>query len=436
MYTENNVNYNDYDEYYDEENNNTSNDNKRGIIIKIIIIAICLIILIWLIIALKKSNNHDVVYDPSVHVENVSKVRFAAEKYFFIENNMPKKGEVKTVTAQTLINKGLTTEIVDANKRVCNDLKSTASLEEESTTYTLRIKLSCSTDENEEVFYYKKDSYICLNCNGITNMDGKNISNNDNKKNDENDNISNEKDYSCTEWSDWTRERVNSSSLKERTRTLVIGVKHGGTKKEEIYSEWSEYTKTPLEPMDGVEVEAKVETEKVWSEPKTSQETKENSETVKVLSTSNEGGESYTYCPKGYKKEDNKCVSENKERGDLTYLEYNSGNYYIYNKPCDAFNTERNSEGKYEIVYKNCLYSKTTDIKKGYSESYTVYNYQELVETQTVYYRYRTKTISTVQEQDEYTKTYYEVDKLPKGFVKVDGSEVVEYSYMYAVCEK
>lgn len=437
MYTENNVNYNQYDENYDEENNSTSDDNKRGIIIKIVIIAICLVVLIWLIIALKKSNNNDVAYDPGVHTNNVEKVRLAAEKYFFLEDNMPKKGEVKTVTVETLINKGLTKEIVDYNKKVCNDVKSVATLEEDSTAYVLKIKLSCSTNEDEETFYYKKDNYACLNCSGVTNMDGTNKPSNDNNSDNDNGNEDiNGSDYSCTEWSEWSKERVSDSSLKERTRTLVIGVKRGGTKEKEVYSDWTEYTKTPFEPINGMEVETKIETEKVWSEPKTSTYYVSNSETVKLLSTYDVGGGSYTHCPNGYDVKDNKCVSQTKERGDLTYLEYNSGDYLIYNKPCDAFNTEIDSEGKYAMVYKNCLYSKITDIKTGYSAGYTVYNYQELVETQTVYYRYRTKTIQTVQEEDVYTDTLYEEDKLPEGFVKVNGSEIVEYSYMYNVCEK
>jgi hypothetical protein len=270
-------------------------------------------------------------------------------------------------------------------------------------------------------------------------MDGTNKSdNNNNKENNEtNDNQNeDEDDYSCTEWSTWSRERVNDASLKERTRTLVMGVKRGGTKEVEEYSNWSEYSKTPLQPISGLEVETKMETEKVWSDTKTSTNYVTESETVKLISTSYAGGGSYTYCPNGYKEQDNKCVSETKERGDLTYLEYNSGNYYIYNKPCDAFNTEKTSNGQYQMVYKNCLYSSVKDMVTGYSSSYTVYNYQELEEVQTVYYRYRTKTKKTVQEDDVYTDKLYEEDKLPEGFVKINGSEIVEYSYKYTVCEK
>ena len=430
MYTEN-TNYDD--EYYEEENNNYSNNDKKGLIIKIVIILICVIILILLIASLRKNNNNT-AYDPSLHASNVEKVRLGAEDYFFIKGNMPKNNEIKKVTLEELIKEGLVTEIVDANKKTCNDLKTIATLNEDGNVYVLRISLSCSTNENEEVFYYNKDTYACLNCNGKTKMDGKKDDKEDVNKNNNQESNTSKNDYNCTDWSSWTSERVNSTDLKERTRTLYLGVKEGKEEEVVTYSEWSDYTKTPINATKDIEVEIKVEVEKDWGIVKTSNSPVQESETVKLLGTSTTGGGSYTYCPSGYKKDSSlkKCVSETSQNGDLTYNEYVSGNYVIYNKPCDALNTER---GK-GLVYKNCKYSKVIDLKTGSSSGSTVYNYQEMEDVQVMYYRYRTKKVDLVKTVDEYTKEYYEEDKMPSGYTKKDDTAKTEYSYMLKTCVK
>ena len=142
--------YQDEEEEYTKTDNNGSWKENKGLIIKIIIIILCVIILIWLISALKNSNNEkEIVYDPSVHNANVTKIRLAAEKYFFTDN-LPKENETKNVTLNTLINRNLVGEIVDSNEKVCNDNKSNITLKRDLTKYILKIKLSCSTNEKEE----------------------------------------------------------------------------------------------------------------------------------------------------------------------------------------------------------------------------------------------------------------------------------------------
>ena len=415
-------------EYYDEEEDYSSN-NRRSLIIKIIIIVICAIILIWLILALKKSRNDKVVYDPNAHANNVQEIRLAAEKYFFIDGNMPNK-EAKTITLETLKNKGLIKkDIIDANKKVCNDTNSTTSLSNDNSAYIMKIRLSCSTNENEETFYYDKKTLACLNCNGKTLMDGSQI-NNGNTSPIEEDN------YNCNTWSKWTSKKENDLSLIERVRKLYLGVKEGKEVEKTIYSEWSEYTKNPILASDDIEIEVKNDVENVWSDTKSTTNYITNSDTIKVISTTSTGGGSYTYCPKGYKKDNSKCVSETAQRGDLTYLEYFSGNYIIQNKPCDRINTEPDGNGRHQLVYKNCLYNTITDVKTGYSNGTTVYYYQELISTPVVYYRYRTKTIEKEKEDDIYTTDYYEENNMPSGYKKVANSEKLEYSYKLSECEK
>lgn len=420
MYTEN---ANVENEYYNNDEDYSSNDNRRGIIIKVIIIIVCVIILLLLILALKKSRNGDVAYDPNIHAENIQEVRLAAEKYFFIEKNMPTSG-LKTVTVETLKKDGLINDIVDANKKVCNDVQSTTSLTNDPAAYILKIKLSCSTNENEETFYYDKKTLACLNCNGHTLMDSKTSEEPVKPIDDE--------VYSCSTWSKWTDTKVNDLSLSERVRKLYLGAKEI----EKItYSDWSEFTKEPIVATDTIEVETKEVVEGVWSETRQTRNHVANSNTIKVISTSSTGGGSYKYCPSEYDKKDDKCVSKNQQRGDLTYLEYFSDNYIIYNKPCDGIRTETDGNNHYKVVYKNCLYSKVTSMKTRSSGGSTIYYYQELVNTPVTYYRSRTKTVEKVLD-NVYTKDYYEEKDLPSGYAKVENSEKLEYSYKLKECEK
>lgn len=424
MYTEidkeNNVYEDEYDDtYYDK--------SRRNLIIKIIIIVICVIVLILLILSLKKNRNV-VVNDPKIHANNIETVRLASEEYFFIQNNLPSANQIKNVTVEEIGKNTNLSEIVDANKKVCNLTTSNVSLQNEASVYTMKILLACSTNEKEEVFYYSKKDFSCLNCSGKSHTI---IIDDDTKEDPEE-----KDDYSCSTWSDWSSERINNNSLIERVRTLVKGVKYGSVKEKIVYGEWTDYNTTPIVANDNLEVETKTEVEQVWSETKTTTSFIQNSDTIKVLSYYYVGGNTYTYCPEDYKQNGNKCYSNIKERGDLTYSQYTSGNYTIYNKPCDAIKNEKNSDGKYELVYKNCLFSRIINANSASTGSYIVYEYQELENKNVTYYRSRSKSITTVKEADQYTDKYYEEKDLPKGYVKLDGSEKKEYSYKYPECEK
>ena len=473
MYTENNTNYSDVNYnynnssysnynngYYEEESNSTNSGDKKGLIIKILIILVCIGVLIWLIIALKNSKNKEVVYNSDIHAENVEKVRLAAEKYFFIDKNMPKNNETKVVSLNTLIGKGLVSDIVDSNKKVCNDVESISSLKEEGSVYVLRVRLSCSTNEKEEVFYYNKNTYACQNCNGKTYMDGstnadknKDVDNdkdniNDNLKNDDNGN----KSYSCKDWSDWsdTRETSNLSMLNERTRTVVLGVKSvaGTSSSSRTCTDYTKvmsnvnYTTTNNSKSFSIgtksnttNIETKDVIEDVWVD-KESRTPVQASSTIKPTGTKKVGGSSYTTCPSGYSEKNNKCVSDSTTKGNLTYLEYNSGNYIVENKPCDYMDTITNKNGDMEYVYVGCLYRSVKSLSKSYSNGYTVYTYQELEKRVVKYYRTCSDTVTSGQNTLEYTKEYYEEDKLPSGYSKASGSEKTQYSYMLKTCEK
>ena len=47
----------------------------------------------------------------------------------------------------------------------------------------MTVKLSCSSTDNDEVFYYHKNTLACLNCSGKTHMDGKTVVINDDDNN-------------------------------------------------------------------------------------------------------------------------------------------------------------------------------------------------------------------------------------------------------------
>ena len=431
MYTIDDEKFNEYNESYNEEpeNNNSFWDRFGSLIIKIIIIVVCLIVLIWLIVALKKNNNDDqeVAFDPNIHTNNVLKVRDAAYSYFFIDKHLPVGSEIKTVSVKEFIEKGKLTTITDANNKVCDDNKSTASLRPYADSYIMNIKLQCSTNEKEEVFFYNKD-YHCTNC---SDQSSEEVTPHEESEEEEEDKYS---QYSCSTWSDWTDEKINDSMLTMRTTTFVKGVKEGKTKKVETYGEWSEYTTTPIEASRDLDVEQTVKTEKVWGETKTTTSYLSSSDTIKIVGKGYYPGSSYTYCPSGYTKEGNMCVGNNKLTGNLNYKEYNT--YKIYNRPCAKVSTKKNSAGKYELIHESCQYSVVTTPKVAYSQGYTLYSYQELEEVNTTYYRSRTKTITEEKEKDIITDEYYEEDKLPKGYKKLTNSEKTMYSYKLSACEK
>ena len=434
MYTVDDDNLNEYDDEIIEER---SWNNNTGIIVKIIIIILCVIVLIWLIKALK--TNSVKKDNGATHDANVLKVRLAAEEYFFLKN---KKNAYNVVNLKELRSLGLVDDVVDANGNVCsNDTK--ALLEDGTASYKMTIKLDCTTKDDEEVYYYHKSNLACQNCNGKTIMTGQtNVADEDNKKGveeDDNNNISDDNgeqsEYSCIAWSDWQKDRVNDSTLNERSKTLVQGVKYGTSSIRVEYGEWSAYTKTPLYKDANLEVETKVEKEEAWSDNKTAYDIDTSNPNIKVISTTSETyGGGYT-CPGGYSLSGSTCVSNSLSYGNLSYREFNSGRYKVTNGLCGGVKNVKNSSGKYEVVYLNCSYYTTTSASYT-SSSRTVYTYQELTSNDVTYYRSRTvKPIST-KTVDSYTDKKYEEKDLPKGYVKVPGTEETYYSYMLSSCEK
>lgn len=419
MYTIEDENKDLYEDEYYEDNRW---DNYKGLIFKIIIIVLCIIVLVWLIKALKNSNK--TVDNGEVHIANTEKIRLAAEDYFFLKNN---KDKTSYVTLGELKNNGYITEVVDANNKVCSDSGTKVNLDNEVDSYKMTINFSCSTNDKDEVFYYHKNNLTCLNCTGKTYMDGTRVVIVDEEEKKEEVTPENPY-YSCTTWSDWTKTRESDKNLIERKKVMVQGVKYGN---KTVYGEWSEYTKVPIVNNNGIEVETKTVTEEVLSQVKTSRSIDTTNPNIKIISTQTVTGESNT-CKEG-KLIDNACYSEKEIVGNLTYMDYHSGKYKVKEEYCEDAKTLPNSEGKYVLTYVNCRYYEKLGNPTS-SESYTVYNYQEIERKNVTYYRYR--TVNTVTEPDEYTDKLYEESKLPKGFVKVAGSEETYYSYKDSYCEK
>ena len=407
------------DLFEDELDDAVYYENRKGIIFKIIIIILCVIVLIWLISALRNNSNKS--DNGATHDANVQKVRLAAEKYFFLNGNIDKS----SVDLSTLKSKGLVGDVIDANNKVCNDNKTTTKLIKEDGSYKMTVALSCSTNDKDEVFYYHGNTLACLNCHGkATNMDGKNaIAYNDEDKkdnsgvdeNDDNDipdDYGEYNQYSCINWSDWSKNRVFDSSLTERSKTLVQGVKKGSGTKETIYGEWSTYTTTPVNPSETLEVETKVETSQTWSSNKTTNKPINESSTIRIISKTNN--------------------NQKEKVGNLTITEYLSGKYEIKNDRCEGLQTLQNRDGKYVLTYINCRYIDKSDESTGD----VTYTYQELETRSTTYYRYRTVQIIDNTEPDIYTTEKYEESNLPEGYVKVEGSEETYYSYKLTYCEK
>ncbi len=417
-------NYQLYDDSYEEEDN-SNNDNRKSIIIKIIIIIACVILLIWLISLLKgdgNSSNNAVAYNPAVHNDNITTTRLAAERYFFINGNLPQGNIKKTVTLKTLIDQKLGKNLVDSNNKVCDNSKSTVSLNKESS-YVMRINLSCSTNEKEEIFHYDAKTHICLDCDGKTYMD---------KKEEEQEEPNNKNDYSCTVWSDWTTNRVYDSSLEERTRTLVRAIKKGKSEEKVSYGEWSDWSTTRVDASDKLEVETRTESGRGWSREKQTTEKITESSTVKIISETKKEGTTEKYCPSGFTMQGDQCYKTG--YGKLGYREYNSGS--ITNKSCGGVKTEKNSSGDFELVYQNCSYTivKSPLIKK--TEGETIYTYKTLSSYNVTYYRYRTVNKELIKEDDIITDEYYEENNLPSGYEKYSGSEKKEYSYKLKTCVK
>ena len=432
MYTVDDQKNDLYEDELENDFEDSNWDNRKGLIFKIIIIILCVIVLIWLIKALR--NNNNLSDNGEVHIANTEKIRLAAENYFFVKNN-------KTITSNVSIaglkKEGLINDIVDANNKVCSDTGTNVSINKQDGTYRMVIDFSCSTNDQDEVFFYNYNTLACLNCNGKTNMTGKEIiiAKADEKKeesNNDNNNTPNDSDelskYSCASWSDWSKDRINNKYLTERVKTLVQGVKYG-TKT--TYGEWSEYSTTPILSGEGVEIETMTSTENVWSETKTGTNINPNSSSIKVISsklvTKTDPG-----CKNGYI-ENNVCYSNETKVSNLTVKEYNNGIYKILNPYCEGVKILQDKDGLYVPTYINCKYNVVME-NEPVECSYVLYTYQELISKEVTYYRYR--TVSNTNEPIEYTDEKYEESELPEGFVKVEGTEENYYSYKITECVK
>lgn len=414
------------EDLYEDDDYDTNWNNRRGLIFKIIIIILCIIVLIWLIKALKSNSGKS--DNGSVHVANTEKIRLAAEEYFFLKNN---KDKASYITLTELKSMGLIGDVVDANNKVCSDSGTKVNLDKEIDSYKMTINFSCSTNDKNEVFYYHRNTLACLNCSGKTYMDGKAVVIDDDTKDHEKDNNNSneeESEYSCINWSEWTKTRVSDITLTERKKVLVQGVKYG---KKNVYGEWTEYTTTPVEPTNELEVETKVVSEEVWSDPKTDTNIDTGNSNIRIISTETITTSSNN-CTDGYV-EDNICYSNKVKVSNLTFTEYNSGKYKVKKQYCDGVKTLKDKNGLYVLTYLNCEYNEKIGKAKK-SSSYTLYTYQELEKRDVTYYRSR--TITEVNEPDKYTDIKYEEAYLPSGYVKVAGSEETYYSYKIATCEK
>ena len=419
-----NYQYSDNDDY--SYNNSNS---KKSIIIKIIIIILCVILLIWLFKLLKgSSKNNEVVYDTSYHDTNVMNVRLAAERYFFIKNNLPLNNSVLTISLQTLINEKLSSSVVDANNKVCDNTKSVVSLNREDTKYAMRINLSCSTNEKEEIFYYDYNTHKCLNCNGKTYMDSDKVQETNTNEDEKIIDIS----YSCVSWSNWQKERVVDDLLEERTRTLVRGIKKGNSKENIIYGDWTGFTTTPIKASETLEVETKQENRISYGNVIVTTE-KISSSNMKLVSVSEEKDKTIKTCPSGFTLSGDNCVGSIK-KGDLNYQKFASVD--VTNKGNVVVKTEKNKDGKYELVYKNCSYREVIKAVEQTIKGKTTYTYQPVINKPIIYYRSRTVTKERSTDGDIITDDYYEIDKLPEGYEVYPVSEKIEHSYKLKSCVK
>ena len=410
------------EDLYEDEHYYNKWDNYKGIIFKVIIIILCIIVLIWLFKALNSNRSLENVN--AIHNANVTKLRLAAEDYFFIKNN----NKLGNVTLSELKNAGLINELVDANNRICDDNSTNVNLEKDIDTYTMKVNLYCTNKEKEEKFYYHRNTLACLNCKGTTNMTGtKVIAKADEKKETKPISNNTNPEYSCISWSNWSKKRVSDPTLTERKKVMVQGVKYGN---KTLRGNWSEYSTTPVLSSDLIEVETKVERTSTWGEVKTGTNIDTTNPNIKVISTNVVNTSSNSKCTGYYY--NNVCYSNNVTVGNLTYSEYHSGNYRIMNSGCEGAKTLQNKKGTYELTYLNCRYNKKINLTK--SSSYTVYTYQELEEKDVTYYRYR--IVRDADVKDIYTDKKYEEDNLPSGYVKVAGTEEVYYSYKITECEK
>lgn len=440
MYTEENM---DYNNNYDENNyvENNYEDNKNGsiwtLLLRILIIFVCLLLVIWLISKFIGGKDKEKGNDGVIFNNNISAIRLASEKYFFMENNLPEnENQTVTISLFDMNNNGLVEVVYDYQDKVCstNTNESYATLTKTSVAYELTIKLTCEQEQKEVTYYYDLQDYECLSCNGNTYMDGNLVldDNNDDQENNQQDNseIDNNDEeanlnINCDTWSEWTTLKLTDEKLLVRTRVLYKGYLPGGTFPKVTYSEWSEWSETPVTPSETLEVEIKQEIKGVetWSANKTttnysSIEGKIASGDIKVInqSTSSSGGY-YKEITKTGEVSASKFASLNSQGLIVNILD----TYYKTDcsEDCETCYTK-----VYKVTYKE---------KKWVSgSSVTTYTYQEKLSTsQTInLYRYRIVTKENVTSENTYIDW---VETLPEGYIKTE--EKIEYSYKDTSCK-
>lgn len=418
MYTENDYENNDFDEYNDEREYEESFwDRNKGLIFKILIIILCVIILIWLISKLGNKNINKV---ESNYNDNVTAVRLASEQYFFI-NNKPSTSK-QTILVSELENRNLVKKIVDEDGNACDTSNSVVTLENNSINYIMSIKLNCKKETDTRNYYYSLLSYACENCGGNTYMDGTNgpsVTPSEPEKQDE----PKEDDITC-EWSKWSTTKNYDSSLTERTRVVVKAQKEN-TKTETVYGEWTEFTTTPVSATDNLEVETKVDVVDNWVS-KTSSSRVTESDTIRNVTRHSSRGTKYTYCPDGYEKVDNTCRkgSPTKTISTTEYIRLSGQD----RKECTPRKQNQNT-----LVY-ICGGGYTyTDLLTGYRGGSSSYSYEQLEKVQTVLYRSRTKETKVITSAPTVTD-YILKTEVPSGYTIVPGSERTEYSYRADSC--
>jgi len=436
MYTEENMSYNNYEENYEDSNYNDKGSSIWTLLLRILIIFLCLLLVIWIIS--KLVGGKKVVNDGTVFAENLKTIQYASEKYFFLENNLPKDNESITISLNDMNNKGLVEEVKDYKKNSCSKSsdESFATMKKTDVAYVLTLKLTCNEEQEEKIFYYDLKNGECLSCGGVTYMDGSlaigSLENNETDESEDDyeidtDGYDDEKDkeieklnINCNDWSEWTDIDLNNDRLLVRTKKLYKGTKITTDGFVPVYGEWSEYTETPIPELEGLEVEVKEEIKDTWSEEKTTTSYITNSDTIKVITaTTTNGGSS--------------CKTTTKQvRGKLNssqYASYNSKGLIValhdsyYDKECDE-DCKSSYQKIYDVTYKKQVKtcSNTSPV--------TTYTYQELTQTPVTLYRYRTVAKQEVKGE---TITTDWVEKLEDGYTQTD--EKVVYSYKDAVCK-
>ena len=418
MYTENDYENNDFDEYNDEQQEVYEEsfwDRNKGLIFKIIIIILCVLILIWLVSKLGKNNKVESNYD-----SNVTAVRLAAEQYFFI-NNKP-SNQKESISVSELESRNLVKDVKDANGNACNSNNSVVTLENNTINYIMSVKLDCGKDNETRNYYYRLDNYACDNCNGNTYMDGTNGPSNNEEDEPVDPNLPN--NYTC-DWSDWTTVRDYTTGLDERTRVVVKAQKQN-TKEEIVYGEWSEYSTEVIEGSDDLEVQSKTQVTENWV-PMTSSTAVTASSTIRNVQKHTSGGSRYTYCPSGYEKYDGRCRKSNGATRNLTPTEY-LGLSGEERKSCRQTRPTAN-----KVVWVCGGGYSYTDLKTGYTSGSTTYSYEQLEKTEQTVYRSRTKDIKVTILEPTVTDYILKTD-VPSGYTIVPGSERTEYSYKLSSC--